>query len=631
MQKIFVLWRGALVTILISVPAVAGVIQLSHVAALIAYINNHAVVAVVILIGGYALIWSTFKKLDSVAGQLGDVASSATGRIQQGLSKYRSNTLKKRTGEAIEGRRTVRGAGAAVGAMRRFQNAEHGGLSMTRRGQARYAAIESQHMNHTVDDIMKKDNGRSGGDDDLMELAMQRGMTTERMENEYAGRVRGRLQNAVNAGTMTAAQADGEAARRAESAVAGLSTNFGAQIGTDAMRVAAYKSLLNSKTSYQDPDGNNEQQNIEQIVGDGLELMQDGLITSTDATMFVKQRADRADRSGIGFGSLQAAFETAQTRAQNGAARGNAANPLVTAQEARNLRREAIIGTEHGGLLSGRHETVSALSGVMRDDTEAAATTLRDAITAAQGAGLADQAAEQAAAATGNAAVTAAFAANPNADMATVVASLPAEQQAAMQVVQARERFDRQLAARASDYDYAASISQQKGEILANNVLSQTIFDPTVIDPATGNQGATITIQQSIENARGAATGVARPGFVEMRREYMNSNIAGGAAAAAAAMAGGPGNPVNPNSDRRLKRNIKPIATFKDIQLYRFQYLWSDQVYVGVMAQDLLETHPEAIITHPDGFYRVDYRVLGTRMYTLEEWQSKNRLPQLTR
>src|SRR6185295_8055996 len=100
MKKIFVLWSGAVVTILLSVPAVAGVIQLSHVGALIAFMNNHAVVAVVILIGGYVLIWTVFKQMDNVAGRLGDVASSATGKIQAGLKKSASNTLKRRTGEA---------------------------------------------------------------------------------------------------------------------------------------------------------------------------------------------------------------------------------------------------------------------------------------------------------------------------------------------------------------------------------------------------------------------------------------------------------------------------------------------------------------------------------------------------
>jgi|APCry1669189070_1035195.scaffolds.fasta_scaffold55049_2 hypothetical protein len=77
-------------------------------------------------------------------------------------------------------------------------------------------------------------------------------------------------------------------------------------------------------------------------------------------------------------------------------------------------------------------------------------------------------------------------------------------------------------------------------------------------------------------------------------------------------------------SDQRLKRDIAPIAvTDSGIQLYSFKYLWSDQVYVGVMAQDLLK-HPqwkEAVITKQNGFYAVNYSKLGLEMTTLEQYQ----------
>ena len=59
------------------------------------------------------------------------------------------------------------------------------------------------------------------------------------------------------------------------------------------------------------------------------------------------------------------------------------------------------------------------------------------------------------------------------------------------------------------------------------------------------------------------------------------------------------------------------------IRIYSFRYLWSEQVYVGVMAQDLLH-HPvfgAAIKLAADGFYRVNYALLGLRMVTIEEWK----------
>ncbi len=77
-------------------------------------------------------------------------------------------------------------------------------------------------------------------------------------------------------------------------------------------------------------------------------------------------------------------------------------------------------------------------------------------------------------------------------------------------------------------------------------------------------------------------------------------------------------------SDRRLKRNIRQISILNGgITLYSFQYLWSTQVYVGVMAQDLLESHPEAIYTDSNGYYGVYYHRLGLEMLTIEEWEAR--------
>lgn|GEM_PF-3542938 len=76
-------------------------------------------------------------------------------------------------------------------------------------------------------------------------------------------------------------------------------------------------------------------------------------------------------------------------------------------------------------------------------------------------------------------------------------------------------------------------------------------------------------------------------------------------------------------SDRRRKRDIRHLATLSDgIRLYSFRYLWSDTVYVGVMAQDLLEDtrFRHAVLTDADGFYRVEYDKLDLVMVTLEQW-----------
>jgi hypothetical protein len=579
MGKLFTLWGGLVVTILISVPVIAAIIEISHQAAKITYVNNHGVVAVVILVAGYGLIWKTFTTLDKVAGQIGNLTSSVTGRARKALSDYRGNTMKKRLGEAVEGKRNVRGAGWAVGLARRAEMADQGGFNLSRRGRARYRAAEATHLQRTAAKMVKDDEGRAGGDDDAMELAMQEGMSARRFEREYRNRL------------MARGIGRQEATRRASATVGKLQTSLGAEIGTDAMRVAAYKSLLNSKTSYQNQTGTDvgAQDAWERMMEDGNSLMADGLMTSTDVVAAIKQRSDRADRAGVGWGTLENQVERSFGRYQTGARRGAAGStgPLVTTGEARGMSNEALFGTGPGGVVGGRHEAVSALSGAMRSNVEHTLTNLNTA-----------QAAHASA----------------------VAAGAPAAviNQAQQQVAQAQEQFDRELAAIAGRYDAMGQISPQNATIMANNVMSQTVaggpvHPPTILNAqgqavANPRAGEAMTIQEMVESARG------RQGFLEMRREYMS------AATAQAAQQGQQQPVVNP-SDRRIKRNIEPISTFNGIQLYRFQYLWSDQVYVGVMAQDLLETHPHAVVTNEYGFYGVNYGALGTKMYTIEEWE----------
>ena len=78
-------------------------------------------------------------------------------------------------------------------------------------------------------------------------------------------------------------------------------------------------------------------------------------------------------------------------------------------------------------------------------------------------------------------------------------------------------------------------------------------------------------------------------------------------------------------SDRRLKTDISELGeTDEGIKLYSWKYK-SDLVttWVGVMAQDLETTHPEALVTGSDGFYRVIYSKLDVRMMTLDQWNAR--------
>lgn len=78
-------------------------------------------------------------------------------------------------------------------------------------------------------------------------------------------------------------------------------------------------------------------------------------------------------------------------------------------------------------------------------------------------------------------------------------------------------------------------------------------------------------------------------------------------------------------SDRRLKRAVVLLARLDNgIGIYRYRYLWSDIVYVGVMAQEVLEIMPSAVIRASDGYFRVNYARLGLRMMTWNEWTAQH-------
>ena len=74
-------------------------------------------------------------------------------------------------------------------------------------------------------------------------------------------------------------------------------------------------------------------------------------------------------------------------------------------------------------------------------------------------------------------------------------------------------------------------------------------------------------------------------------------------------------------SDARLKRDIVLLTRLDNgVGIYRYRYLWSDTIYVGVMAQEVAAIVPDAVVLGRDGYYRVIYARLGLRMITWDEW-----------
>jgi hypothetical protein len=74
-------------------------------------------------------------------------------------------------------------------------------------------------------------------------------------------------------------------------------------------------------------------------------------------------------------------------------------------------------------------------------------------------------------------------------------------------------------------------------------------------------------------------------------------------------------------SDVALKHDIVLLGHLDNgLGLYRFAYNGSNQVYVGVLAQEVQRVAPEAVVRGHDGYLRVYYDKLGLRFQTYRQW-----------
>jgi hypothetical protein len=168
----------------------------------------------------------------------------------------------------------------------------------------------------------------------------------------------------------------------------------------------------------------------------------------------------------------------------------------------------------------------------------------------------------------------------------------------------------------------------------ATNVLVESLFsDDANVQESTMESddfGDALAIGQKLAAADGVSRG--KGGSGETLKELNSLTGALKEAAAAAsnfatkAGSGGvnpqSGEPEKPKSDIRLKKDIKPAGTSPSgIPLYTFAYRSdvSNTRYHGAMAQDLLQTHPESVVTNSNGYYAVDYSLIDVDFYPIQE------------
>jgi hypothetical protein len=68
-------------------------------------------------------------------------------------------------------------------------------------------------------------------------------------------------------------------------------------------------------------------------------------------------------------------------------------------------------------------------------------------------------------------------------------------------------------------------------------------------------------------------------------------------------------------SDVRLKRDVVRVGEHPlGFGIYGFKYLWSDVEQVGVLAQEVAERMPAAVVEGPGSFLAVNYAAIGMEM-----------------
>jgi Protein of unknown function (DUF3300)/Chaperone of endosialidase len=95
----------------------------------------------------------------------------------------------------------------------------------------------------------------------------------------------------------------------------------------------------------------------------------------------------------------------------------------------------------------------------------------------------------------------------------------------------------------------------------------------------------------------------------------------GGGARAAGGGGRGGGGGGGRRSDINLKHDIVLLGVLDNgLGFYRYAYNGGDKAYVGVMAQEVQEVMPRAVVRGRDGYLRVFYEKLGLKFETYDHW-----------
>lgn len=349
--------------------------------------TGNQLTAYAIKAGRVVVITILYTRGGGILGFVVGIAKQPLDKASQAMGKVRGNIMKGRHEERMSGRGKVFGSEGLAQAYRRVGDAGDGGLSVTRGGRARYAAKKQERLSNMADEMLKKDGGRYSGDDSANALALQKGMTNQKFVNEYARELS--QQRDKNGNRI---YTDQQAAKTARETLAGIEQSYGAKMGTDAMRVAAFKARASSKTGYESGDYN-------AMGADAGSLMHDGLITQADAAAILKNNKERIDQNGVGFTEMFRAMGNAKEQYANGKRGTRDANGRVRAEDAifddaeiAKLQDDALIGAGPGAIIGGYHKGVTGVLPAMQRRVAQAVEARNAAAAAAGGAPTREQA-----------------------------------------------------------------------------------------------------------------------------------------------------------------------------------------------------------------------------------------------
>jgi hypothetical protein len=84
---------------------------------------------------------------------------------------------------------------------------------------------------------------------------------------------------------------------------------------------------------------------------------------------------------------------------------------------------------------------------------------------------------------------------------------------------------------------------------------------------------------------------------------------------------GGDGRGGGRRSDIALKHDVVLLGHLDNgLGFYRFAYNGSNKAYVGVMAQEVQNVVPRAVVRGRDGYLRVFYDMVGVKFETYDQW-----------